>query len=99
MLLLTLFNRVGDEALIAIGQGCSLQHLNVSGCHLIGDAGIIAIARGCPELSYIDVSVLQVCYLSSLVSLFLFVSLCLHGCIFSAYALSNNCDLYFKGSV
>ncbi|KAF2287798.1 hypothetical protein GH714_002762 [Hevea brasiliensis] len=45
--------------LIAIGQGCSLQHLNVSGCHLIGDAGIIAIARGCPVLSYLDVSVLQ----------------------------------------
>ncbi|KAK6117303.1 hypothetical protein DH2020_048948 [Rehmannia glutinosa] len=50
---------IGDEALISIGQGCSLHHLNVSGCHQIGDAGIIAIARGCPQLSYLDVSVLQ----------------------------------------
>lgn len=56
--------RVGDEALIAIGQGCSLSHLNVSGCHKIGDAGIIAIARGCPQLSYLDISVLQVRSLS-----------------------------------
>lgn len=56
-----LITRVGDEALVAIGEGCSLHHLNVSGCHQIGDAGIIAIARGCPELSYLDVSVLQVC--------------------------------------
>lgn len=52
--------RVGDEALIAIGQGCPLKHLNVSGCHEIGDAGIAAIARGCPQLAYLDVSVLQV---------------------------------------
>lgn len=52
--------RVGDDALIAIGQGCSLHHLNVSGCHQIGDAGIIAVARGCPQLSYLDISVLQV---------------------------------------
>lgn len=51
---------MGDEALISIGKGCSLKHLNVSGCHQIGDAGIIAIARGCPELNYLDVSVLQV---------------------------------------
>jgi F-box/leucine-rich repeat protein 2/20 len=56
--------RVGDEALVAIGQGCSLQQLNVSGCHQIGDAGIIAIARGCPQLIFLDVSVLQVCSLS-----------------------------------
>ncbi|XP_012069470.1 F-box/LRR-repeat protein 4 isoform X1 [Jatropha curcas] len=55
----SLFIRVGDEALIAIGQGCSLQQLNVSGCHLIGDDGITAIARGCPELIHLDVSVLQ----------------------------------------
>ncbi|KAK9289005.1 hypothetical protein L1049_017476 [Liquidambar formosana] len=53
-------DRVGDAALIAIGQGCSLHHLNVSGCHQISDAGVIAIARGCPELSCLDVSVLQV---------------------------------------
>lgn len=52
--------RVGDEALIAIGKGCSLHQLNVSGCHRIGDAGIAAIARGCPQLSYLDVSVLEV---------------------------------------
>lgn len=52
--------RVGNEALIAIGQNCSLQHLNVSGCHQIGDSGIIAIARGCPELTNLDISVLQV---------------------------------------
>ena len=65
---LLLITRVGDDALIAIGQGCSLNHLNVSGCHQIGDAGIIAIARGCPELSYLDVSVLQVCSLSFSVS-------------------------------
>ena len=54
-----------DEALIAIGQGCPLEHLNVSGCNQIGDAGIVAIARGCPQLTYLDVSVLQeVCLLS-----------------------------------
>ncbi|KAK4405656.1 F-box/LRR-repeat protein 4 [Sesamum angolense] len=53
------FCAIGDDALISIGQGCSLQHLNVSGCHQIGDAGIIAIARGCPQLNYLDVSVLQ----------------------------------------
>lgn len=55
-----LITRVGDEALISIGEGCSLQHLNVSGCHLIGDSGITAIARGCPQLSYLDVSFLEV---------------------------------------
>lgn len=55
--------RVGDEALIAVSQCSSLQFLNVSGCHQIGDAGLIAIARGCPELTYLDVSVLQVCSL------------------------------------
>ncbi|KAL4205413.1 hypothetical protein AMTRI_Chr01g137170 [Amborella trichopoda] len=49
--------RVGDEALIAIGRGCSLRYLNVSGCHRIGDAGVMAIAKGCPELVYLDVSV------------------------------------------
>lgn len=55
--------RVGDEALVAIGEGCPfLRHLNVSGCHQIGDNGIIAIARGCPQLSYLDVSVLQVTF-------------------------------------
>lgn len=58
--------RVGDEALIAVSQCSSLQFLNVSGCHQIGDAGLIAIARGCPELTYLDVSVLQVCSLFSL---------------------------------
>ena len=56
--------RVGDEALVAVGQGCSLHHLNVSGCHQIGDAGIIAIARGCPQLRSLDISVLQVRSLS-----------------------------------
>ena len=56
--------RVGDEALVAVGQGCSLHHLNVSGCHQIGDAGIIAIARGCPQLRSLDISVLQVHSLS-----------------------------------
>ena len=56
-----LISRVGDEGLIAIGKGCSLQQLNVSGCHRIGDAGLVAIARGCPQLSYLDVSVLEVC--------------------------------------
>lgn len=73
--------RVGDEALIAIGQCCSLQYLNVSGCHQIGDSGLIAIASGCPQLTYLDISVLQVCFflsplfcLSSL-QLILFVSL------------------------
>lgn len=55
---------MGDEALIAVGRGCSLTHLNVSGCHQIGDDGIIAIARGCPQLSCLDVSVLQVLKLS-----------------------------------
>lgn len=59
--------RVGDEALIAIGQCSSLQYLNVSGCHQIGDAGMIAIARGCPLLTYLDVSVLQVCVSHSLI--------------------------------
>lgn len=54
-------NRVGDEALVAIGNGCPLLcHLNVSGCYQIGDTGITAIARGCPQLTYLDVSVLQV---------------------------------------
>lgn len=52
---------MGDEALIAVAQGCSLHNLNVSGCVQIGDAGVIAIARGCPQLCYLDVSVLQVC--------------------------------------
>lgn len=52
---------MGDGALIAIAEGCSLHYLNVSGCHQIGDAGVIAIARGCPQLCYLDVSVLQVC--------------------------------------
>lgn len=55
-----LITRVGDEALVAIGECSSLQYLNVSGCHQIGDAGIIAIARGCPQLTFLDVSVLQV---------------------------------------
>lgn len=55
-----MINRIGDEALIAIGEGCSLHQLNVSGCNQIGDAGIIAIARGSPQLSSLDVSVLQV---------------------------------------
>lgn len=54
--------RVGDGALIAIAEGCSLRSLNVSGCHQIGDAGVISIARGCPQLSHVDVSVLQVCF-------------------------------------
>lgn len=49
-----------DEALIAVGQGCPLKYLNVSGCNQIGDAGIVAVARGCPNLTYLDVSVLQV---------------------------------------
>ncbi|KAM5569204.1 hypothetical protein ABKV19_016623 [Rosa sericea] len=57
-------DRVGDEALIAVSQCSSLQYLNVSGCHQIGDGGLIAIARGCAELTYLDVSVLQVCSLS-----------------------------------
>lgn len=52
--------RVGDDALIAIAQGCSLHHLNVSGCHQIGDAGIVAVARSCPQLNYLDISVLPV---------------------------------------
>lgn len=66
-ILSNLFDRVGNEALIAVGEGCcSLTHLNVSGCHLIGNAGIIAIARGCPQLSFLDVSVLQVPLLSYL---------------------------------
>jgi len=52
---------VGDGALIAIAEGCSLHYLNVSGCHQIGDVGLIAIARGSPQLCYLDVSVLQVC--------------------------------------
>lgn len=57
--------RIGDDALIAIGKGCSLHHLNVSECVKIGDAGLIAIARGCPQLAKLDVSVLQVpCSLS-----------------------------------
>lgn len=51
---------MGDGALIAIAEGCSLYSLNVSGCHQIRDAGVIAIARGCPQLCYLDVSVLQV---------------------------------------
>ena len=51
---------MGDEALIAIAKGCSLQRLSISGCRQIGDTGVNAIARGCPELSYLDVSVLQV---------------------------------------
>lgn len=55
-----LFTRIGDEGLIAIGQCHSLCYLNISGCHQVGDAGIIAVARGCPQLSYLDVSVLQV---------------------------------------
>lgn len=53
--------RVGDAALVAIAEGCSLHYLNVSGCHQIGDGGVVAIARGCPQLCYLDVSVLQVC--------------------------------------
>lgn len=52
---------MGDEALIAVAEGCSLHNLNVSGCHQIGDVGVTAIARGCPRLSCLDVSVLQVC--------------------------------------
>jgi len=52
---------VDDGALVAIAEGCSLHYLNISGCHQIGDAGVVAIARGCPQLSYLDVSVLQVC--------------------------------------
>ncbi|WVZ11040.1 hypothetical protein V8G54_015570 [Vigna mungo] len=52
-------DKVGDGALIAIAEGCSLRSLNVSGCHQIGDAGVISIARGCPQLSHVDVSVLQ----------------------------------------
>lgn len=63
--------RVGDEGLIAIGKGCSLHHLNVSGCHRIGDAGIIAIARGSPQLTYLDVSVLQVWLLLPAIDMFL----------------------------
>lgn len=63
LLTLPFTTRVGDEALIAVAQCSSLQYLNVSGCHQIGDAGLIAIARGCPQLSYLDVSVLQVCSL------------------------------------
>lgn len=43
-----------------MGEGCPLRHLNVSGCHEIGNAGITAIARGCPQLTSLDVSVLQV---------------------------------------
>ncbi|KAL6554068.1 hypothetical protein OROMI_019741 [Orobanche minor] len=52
-------DRVGDGALIAIAEGCSLHYLNVSSCHQIGDIGLIAIARGSPQLCYLDVSVLQ----------------------------------------
>lgn len=65
--LTSFITRVGDEALIAIGQCSSLQYLNVSGCHQIGDTGIIAIARGCPLLTYLDVSVLQVCFSHTLI--------------------------------
>ncbi|MQL72443.1 hypothetical protein Taro_004744 [Colocasia esculenta] len=52
-------DRVGDDALVAISRGCSLQSLNVSGCHKITDVGLTAVARGCPELVFLDVSVLQ----------------------------------------
>ena len=54
--------RIGDEALIAIGQGChQLRLLNVSGCHRVGDVGLTSIAQGCPNLIHLDVSVCQVC--------------------------------------
>lgn len=80
-----MFNdRVGDEALIAIGRGCPLQHLNVSGCHQIGDLGIIAIARGCPQLTYLDVSVLQVYFSPNAC-----VCICLHDSI--RYILIVHC--------
>lgn len=53
--------RIGDDALIGIGQGCNmLRHLNVSGCYKVGDAGIISIADGCPLLTHLDIGVCQV---------------------------------------
>lgn len=56
-----LFYRIGDDALIAVGQGChQLKQINVSGCHRVGDSGLSAIARGCPLLLHLDVSVCQV---------------------------------------
>jgi hypothetical protein len=57
-------SRIGDDALIAIGQGChQLRLLNVSGCHRVGDVGLSSIAQGCPSLIHLDVSVCQVCTL------------------------------------
>lgn len=56
-----LFYRIGDDALIAVGQGChQLKQINVSGCHRVGDSGLSAIAQGCPLLLHLDVSVCQV---------------------------------------
>jgi F-box/leucine-rich repeat protein 2/20 len=57
------YARIGDDALISIGQGCaSLRQLNVSGCYRVGDVGVTAISKGCPLLIHLDVSVCQVSY-------------------------------------
>lgn len=67
-------SRIGDEALVAIGQGChQLRLLNVSGGHRIGDIGLSAIAQGCPSLVHLDVSVCQVQTILSILNRHFFI--------------------------
>ncbi|MCD9640895.1 hypothetical protein HAX54_026630 [Datura stramonium] len=48
---LYLITRVGDEALVAIGEGCSLHHLND-----LGDIAMMELGEGCPLLRDIVLS-------------------------------------------
>jgi hypothetical protein len=49
-----------------IAEGCSLQHLSVSGCYEITDNGLATIARSSPDLISLDISVLEVSLFLSL---------------------------------
>lgn len=70
--------RVGDDALVSIGRGCSLRNLHVSGCPLVTDVGLTAIARGCPELTYLDISVLQV----------RLIDMCMTACLYTSHVIA-----------
>lgn len=80
--------RIRDEGIVSIGQCHSLRYLNISGCQHVGDAGITAVARGCPELSYLDVSVLQVHHMIHSVTFFTLLFLLFLFCIWKTAAIT-----------
>lgn len=48
--------RIGDDALLGIGQGCKfLQALHLVDCSSIGDAAMCGIASGCHNLKKLHI--------------------------------------------